>query len=136
MIKRLIRPTDKDFSYHCEQIKRAFDRVPNAKAEWKQCIESVKHGEASFYLFKKSGVFFRFVGVAEGETYFFWAVEGKGYRALFDDLRELLRSCGYKRVRVHTFKKAMARYHKMQGFDQAEAIEHNKSTEYILTLEI
>ncbi|MEH0690143.1 hypothetical protein H4F17_13890 [Vibrio cholerae] len=124
----LIRPNRPDLSAQFKLIKRAFNGVDNAKAEFEFCCDAVISKRASLYhLFsRKQGVSLRFVGyVTSDNDYLILAMTGKGLLKGAPAIIEAVKSQGYRSIKYHTVRAGMTRILKGFGFVLTGKSEHD-----------
>jgi len=124
----LIRPNRPDLSAQFKLIKRAFNGVDCAKAEFEFCCEAVTNQRASMYhLFsREQGVSLRFVGyVTDDNDYLILAMTGKGLLKGAPAIIEAVKSQGYRTIKYHTVRAGMTRILKGFGFVISGKSEHD-----------
>ncbi|WP_337969033.1 hypothetical protein [Vibrio pectenicida] len=115
----LIRPNRPDLSAQFKLIKRAFNGVDNAKAEFEFCCDAVIDKRASLYhlVSRKQGVSLRFVGyVTSDNDYLILAMTGKGLQQGAPAIIDAVKSQGYRAIKYHTVRTGMTRILKGFGF--------------------
>ncbi|WP_039954377.1 hypothetical protein [Vibrio caribbeanicus] len=124
----LLRPTRSDLPALFGLIKRAFNGVHCAKAEFEFCCDAVRTQRASFYhlMGREQGVSLRFVGyVTDDNDYLILAMTGKGLNKAAPVILEAVKSQGYRSIKYHTVRRGMTRILKGFGFSVMSQSQHD-----------
>ncbi|MDC5719431.1 hypothetical protein [Vibrio europaeus] len=124
----LIRPNRPDLPAQFKLIKRAFNGVDCAKAEFEFCCEAVINHSASMYhlLSREQGVSLRFVGyVTSDNDYLILAMTGKGLLKGAPAIIDAVKSQGYRTIKYHTVRAGMTRILQGLGFVISGKSEHD-----------
>ncbi|ASA56407.1 hypothetical protein [Vibrio gazogenes] len=117
----LIRPNRADIKAQFSLLRPAFNRLKDAKYEYKFCCDAVLSKRASFYQLKGKGVAVRFVGyVTDENEYLILALTGKGLKQAAPVIIDAVRSQGYQCVKYHTVRQGMTRILRRFGFVTTE----------------
>lgn len=126
---RHIKPEHADFNAHMRLLKTAFEQVPNRKAEFSEMETAVTECNASFYQMRDSGGTVRLVSQIRDNTFFIWAMSGKGLVKVAPAIIERVKSCGYSALEFVTYKPGMRRILRGLGFVEVERINKAGGTE-------
>ncbi len=117
----LIRPNRSDIKAQFSLLRPAFNRLKDAKYEYKFCCDAILSKRASFYQLKGKGVAVRFVGyVTDENEYLILALTGKGLKQAAPVIIDAVRSQGYQCVKYHTVRQGMTRILRRFGFVTTE----------------
>lgn len=122
----LIRPNRADIKTQFSLVKRAFNKVHQAKYEFEDCCEKVMKKHASFYQLTGKGVSVRFVGfVTDENDYLVIALTGKGLKKAAPVIIDAVKSQGYRSIQYHTVRRGMTRILRGLGFSVLYKTEHD-----------
>ena len=114
-----IKNTRADINAHLALLKPAFNGVENAKAEYEDCCDLVRDGQAGFYQVSGQGINVRFCGlVTDDNQYWILAMTGRGLVDAAALIIDCVQRQGYAAIKYHTARQGMERILSRFGFEK------------------